>query len=79
MVVVLPVNLSNMSPSLALLELTEEITSALDKKKSTIGVFIDLKKAFDTIDHTLLLEKLRHYGVRGVANDWLSSYLENRL
>ena len=68
-----------LSTSLALLELTEEITSALDKKKSTIGVFIDLKKAFDTIDHTLLLEKLRHYGVRGVANDWLSSYLENRL
>ena len=69
----------NMSTSLALLELTEEITSALDKKKSTIGVFIDLKKAFDTIDHTLLLAKLRHYGVRGVANDWLSSYLENRM
>ena len=68
-----------MSTSLALLELTEEITSALDKKKSTIGVFIDLKKAFDTIDHTLLLAKLRHYGVRGVANDWLSSYLENRM
>ena len=63
----------NMSTSLALLELTEEITSALDKKKSTIGVFIDLKKAFDTI------AKLRHYGVRGVANDWLSSYLENRM
>ena len=68
-----------MSTSLALLELTEEITSALYKKKSTIGVFIDLKKAFDTIDHTLLLAKLRHYGVRGVANDWLSSYLENRM
>ena len=67
-----------MSTALALLEFTEEITSALDKK-STIGLFIDLIKAFDTIDHTLLLEKLRHYGVRGVANDWLSSYLENRL
>ena len=39
----------NMSTSLALLELTEEITSALDKKKSTIGVFIDLKKAFEPI------------------------------
>ena len=40
---------------------------------------MDLKKAFDTIDHTLLLAKLRHYGVRGVANYWLSNYLENRL
>ena len=46
-----------MSTALALLKLTEEITSALDKK-NTIGVFIDLKNAFDTIDHTLLLAKL---------------------
>ena len=58
-----------MLTSLALLELTEEITSALE---STIGVFINLKKAFDTIDHTLLLEKLKHYGVRGVANDCMA-------
>ena len=69
----------NMSTALALLELTEEITSALDKKKSTISVFIDLKKAFYTIDHALLLAKLRHYGVRGVAKYWLSSYLENMM
>ena len=68
----------NISTSLALLELREEIASALDKKKY-YWCFYTLKKAFDTIDHTLLLEKLRHYGVRGVANDWLSSYLENRL
>ena len=47
---------SSMSTSLALLELTEEITSALDHKKSTIGVFIDLKKAFDTINHGILLK-----------------------
>ena len=42
-------------------------------------MFYRLKKAFDTIYHTLLLAELRHYGVRGVANDWLSSYLENRM
>ena len=63
---------------LALMELTEEITTALDDKKVTAGVFIDLKKAFDTINHNLLLKKLAHYGVRGVANKWLASYLSNR-
>jgi hypothetical protein len=69
---------SKMSTSLALLELTEEITTALDNKKCTIGVFIDLKKAFDTIDHKLLIKKLNHYGIRGIANTWLTSYLQNR-
>ena len=43
----------------------------------TIGVFVDLKKAFDTIDHDLLLAKLSHYGIRDVANDWLTNYLQN--
>ena len=65
---------SNRSTSMALLELIEEITSAVDNKKCTIGVFIDLKKAFDTIDHRLLLTKLEHYGIRGVAYDWIKSY-----
>ena len=46
-----------MSTSLALMELTEEITTALDDKKVTVGVFIDLKNAFDTINHNLLLKK----------------------
>ena len=66
---------SKCSTSLALMELVEEISSSLDKKNVTIGVFIDLKKAFDTIDHNLLLNKLEHYGIRGLANDWVKSYL----
>ena len=51
---------------MALLELIEEITSAVDNKKCTIGVFIDLTKAFDTIDHKLLLTKLEHYGINKI-------------
>ena len=69
---------SNRSTSLAILELVEEISTALDKKNYTVGVFIDLKKAFDTIDHTLLCKKLEHLGIRGIVNDWLKSYLNNR-
>ena len=64
-----------MSTSLALMELTEEITTALDDKKVTVGVLINLTKTLDTINHDLLLKKLVHYGVRGVANKWLASYL----
>ena len=67
-----------MSTSMAIMELVETITTAMDNGKFTIGVFIDLKKAFDTVDHSILVTKLDHYGIRGVAKQWLSSYLENR-
>ena len=66
------------STASAVMNIVEDITSAIDKKLYTIGVFIDLKKAFDTIDHSLLLKKLRTYGMRGVVLDWLTSYLTNR-
>ena len=44
----------------------------------TVGVFIDMKKAFDTIDHKLLIQKLQHFGIRREPNMWLSSYLSDR-
>ena len=69
---------SNMSTSHALLELVEEITSSLDNKKYSVGIFIGLKKAFDTIDHDILAKKLYFCGVRGIAHTWLLSYLEDR-
>ena len=49
---------TNLSTSLAVMELIEEITNATDNKKHAIGVFIDLKKAFDTVDHRILIKKI---------------------
>jgi len=43
------------------------------------GVFIDLQKAFDTVNHSIFLHKLSHNGIRGIVNDWFSSYLSNRI
>ena len=65
-----------MSTVHAAAELVEQIASAIDGQRA--GVFIDLKKAFDTVDHELLVEKLKVYGIRGVANKWLQNYLTNR-
>ena len=67
-----------MSTSLAIIELVEKITSSLDNDEATVGIFIYLKKAFDTVDHSILIEKLYHYGIRGTANTWICSYLMNR-
>ena len=62
----------------ALLSLTEKVREALDSGKFACGVFIDLQKAFDTVDHSILLTKLKHYGIKGIANDWFRSYLTGR-
>ena len=62
----------------ALFSITEKIREALDSNEFACGIFIDLQKAFDTVNHDILLQKLSHYGIRGVANSWFRSYLSNR-
>ena len=68
----------NHSTSYALTKLYDKISCAIDNREITVGVFIDLSKAFDTVDHNILLEKLQHYGIRGLALNWFRSYLSNR-
>ncbi|MEO2220739.1 MAG: reverse transcriptase family protein, partial [Nitrosopumilus sp.] len=62
----------------ALISLTENIREALDDGKFACGIFIDLQKAFDTVDHHILLKKLEYYGIKGRANEWFHSYLTDR-
>ena len=62
----------------SLLTFIDKIANATDNQLHTIGIFLDLSKAFDTIDHDILLYKLCHYGIRGKALDWFKSYLSNR-
>ena len=58
----------NLSTNYALISLTETIRKALDDGDYACGIFVDLKKAFDMVDHNILIQKLQHYGIRGIAN-----------
>ena len=58
----------------ALIQITESIRNSIDNNEFGCGIFIDLKKAFDRVNHSILLSKLNHYGVRGKAYDWFQSY-----
>ena len=60
----------NLSTNNALMSITENIQSQLDQNKFCAGVFFYLKKAFDTVDYEILLKKMSHYGIRGIANEW---------
>ena len=62
----------------AIAQLVDQIYKAFEKNEYTLGVFIDLSKAFDTVDHSILLKKLELYGITDRNYAWIKSYLSNR-
>ena len=66
------------STELASIELIDRILHDLDKKNNPIVVYMDLSKAFDTLDHSILMKKLQHYGISGVELEWFKNYISNR-
>ena len=68
----------NYSTFLALMDLVDNISKNIDEGNYSIGIFLDLSKAFDMIDHIILLDKLCRYGIRGVTLNWFKHYLNDR-
>ena len=68
----------NYSTEHAIIELSDKITKAIDQGEYSIGIFLNLSKAFDTVNHQILLTKLEHYGIRGLCLKWFESYLHGR-
>ena len=60
------------------MDVNDFIYKALGEGKFVFGLFIDLEKAFDTVAHNILLYKMQHYGIRGIALEWFKSYSKER-
>ena len=63
---------------MAITDFITRINDAIDKGDISLGVFLDLSKAFDTVNHGILLEKLPFYGIEGIEQQWFQSYLADR-
>ena len=70
---------ANHSTNHALTEITEQIRNACDKGLFTCGVYLDLQKAFDTVNQNILLAKLKHYDIKGNSLDWFKSFICDRI
>ena len=66
------------STKLSVVNLCNAILKSVDEGKITLGVFIDFQKAFDTINHDILIRKMSHYGICGIALKWFADYLSDR-
>ena len=64
---------------MALLKLTDKISKELNNKQYSIGILLDFSKAFDTINHDILIDKLSCYGIRGTALHLIKIYVTNRV
>ena len=60
---------------MALIDITDKISQAIDNRLYSAGIFIDLSKAFDTVDPLISLSKFEHYGIRGMPLAWFQNYL----
>ena len=68
----------NIQLYMAVIERVDKVTSVVERKEITLGIFLDLSMTNDTIDHDILLYNLEYYGFRGIVLGWFTSYLENR-
>jgi hypothetical protein len=68
----------NHNTVLALVEMIDNICERLDHNEVTIGIYLDSQKAFDTVNHNILLQKLYNYGIRGTVYEWFKDYLHDR-
>ena len=69
---------SKHSTNHAIIKVVDKITKAIENNEFTVGIFLDLSKAFDTVNHSILLKKLYFYGIRGRCHSWIEDYLSKR-